>query len=186
MSDIQSVFPGQPVPELDLPIAGGGRLTAATFAGHDFTLLVFYRGAWSRPCRSQLTDLQARQDRFAAVRTQVVAISCDGERATRRLKEELSLPSLDIACGLDPAAARRWGLFLSRLPIDGGDHRVVVEPGMFLVRDDGVLYASWIQSNPYSRVTFDELLMMIENTSDPHQRPRGDVLSIAPFGASAR
>jgi hypothetical protein len=48
------------------------------------------------------------------------------------------------------------------------------EPGLFLVRPDGTLYWATVQSVPFARPQFDEVLKAIDFIRAKDYQPRGD------------
>lgn len=63
---------------------------------------------------------------------------------------EWGLKGFPIGYGLDEAAAAEWGLFASAA-IKDNEPPVFVEPALFLIRPSGELYASILQTMPFSR-----------------------------------
>lgn len=63
---------------------------------------------------------------------------------------EWGLEGFPIGYGLDEATAAEWGLFASGA-IKDNEPPVFVEPALFLIRPDGELYASILQTMPFSR-----------------------------------
>ncbi|MEM1401476.1 MAG: redoxin domain-containing protein, partial [Pseudomonadota bacterium] len=59
------LIPRQPVPSLDLPLAGGGRFVLADESPENFTLIVFYRGLHCPICSNYLGDLASKASDFA-------------------------------------------------------------------------------------------------------------------------
>lgn len=73
---------------------------------------------------------------------------------------EWGLERLTIGYGVTPADAQRWGLFTSAA-IKTGEPPIFVEPGLFVIRPGGELYASAVQTMPFSRPTAERLLSML-------------------------
>jgi peroxiredoxin len=166
MSEVQIIIPGQAVPTIDVPIQGGGRLTNAEFAKNRFTLIAFYRGVHCPKCRRQLLDLHAQVSRLRNRDTAIFAVSGDTAEAARRAKVDLTLPDLPIGYGFALADARRWGLFVSEARPDGDTPPVFNEPGQFLIRGDGTLFASWTQSSSWGRPPLEDMLVLIERADE--------------------
>lgn len=93
-------------------------------------------------------------------------ISSDTEERARQTASEWQLGNLTVSYGLDLAAARAWGLFIStsRGKTSAGieEPAQFSEPGVFLVRADGTLYWSAIQTMPFARPHFRELLSAVD------------------------
>ena len=107
------LLPLQPVPALDLPLAGGGRFTLSGIPPEGFTLLSFYRGLHCPICRGQLSDLQERLGALAEAGVRAVAISMDGRERAEQAKSDWGLAQLDLAHDLPEQTARDYGLYIS-------------------------------------------------------------------------
>jgi peroxiredoxin len=165
-------LPRQPVPALDLPLAGGGRFALAENPPEGFTLLLFYRGLHCPICKGQLGDLQNRLDALEEAGVRAVAISMDGRERAEQAKSGWGLARLDMAYDLSEQTAREWGLYISSAISDKEPERFS-EPGLFLVNPDGTLYFVAVQSMPFTRPPLDELLMGINYARSHGYPPRG-------------
>ena len=183
MSDITPLVPRQPVPPLSVPLAGGGKFDLNTETPEKFTLVVFYRGLHCPQCRKQLTDLEAKLPEFDKRGVSVVAISADEPERGERTKAEWNLPNLRIGYSLDLNTARAWGLWISasRGKTSAGIEETSLfnEPGLFLVKPDGTLYCASVQTMPFARPQFADLLAAIDFIAEKNYPPRGDVVSLA-------
>ncbi len=89
------------------------------------------------------------------------------------------LEDLCVAYGLSLQQAREWGLYVSRgcgrssLGIE--EPPMFVEPALFLVRPDRTLYYASVQSMPFGRPCFDEMLRGIERVVAREYPARGEV-----------
>jgi peroxiredoxin len=152
------LIPGQSVPDLDLPLAGGGRFRLSAETPDAFTLLVFYRGKHCPICRGQLEELAQRLDEFTRRGIKVFAISMDNEDRAMATAEAWKTGELPLALGLSEDAARAWGLYLSSKREGSEEPEVFSEPGLFLVRPDGTLFFAVTQNAPFTRPPLDQLL----------------------------
>ena len=96
----------------------------------------------------------------------VIALSSDGQDRPQAIAAKLSAPGLRIGYGLGLASAREWGLSIST---SRGTTSIGIEepalfsgPGVFIVRPDGTLYYGAVQTMPFARPHFDELLAAID------------------------
>lgn len=162
----QSLIPRQPVPALDVPLLSGQRLSLAAGEAPTFTLLVFYRGYHCPLCRAYLTELNRLHDEFAARGVAVKVLSSDSEERARRAADEWSLDKLDLGYGLSEADARAWGLYISTgrgLTSTGVEEPArFSEPGIFLIRPDLTLYWANVQTMPFARPHFKDMLGAID------------------------
>ncbi|MDA8185112.1 MAG: peroxiredoxin-like family protein [Actinomycetota bacterium] len=150
--------PQQPAPPLEVPVVGDGTWSLADQHPDRFTLIVFYRGLHCPICRGYLKQLEKLLDPLAAVGvTSVIAVSGDDEERATRTVETWGLIRLPVGYGQSVASMRAWGLFVSK-GIKEGEPGEFGEPGLFLVRPDGTLYAAMLNSMPIGRPHLDELV----------------------------
>jgi peroxiredoxin len=161
-----SLMPRQPVPALQVPSLDHGRFDLAADAATNFTLVVFYRGLHCPICLKYLLELGRLQAEFEQRGVKPIALSGDPPERARAMADKLMAPALRIGHSLPLAMARAWGLFISTsrgsTSIGIEEPALFAEPGLFLVRPDGTLYYGAVQSMPFARPHFDELLAAID------------------------
>jgi peroxiredoxin len=158
--------PRQPGPALAVPLVTGGRWNLSEQAPQRFAMIVFYRGRHCPVCRAYLSELDRLHGEFASRGVTVVAVSGDtAERAAQTIKDR-GLTKLPIGYGLAIEEARNWGLYVStsrgRTSLGIEEPALFSEPGLFLVRPDGTLYYAAVQTMPFARPHFSELLQAID------------------------
>ena len=162
----QSLNPRRPVPALDVPQLSGNCLKLVFNEAPAFTLLVFYRGYHCPLCRTYLSELNRLHDDFVARGVIVKVLSSDSEERARRAADEWSLDKLDLGYGLSEADARAWGLYMSTgrgLTSTGVEEPArFSEPGVFLIRPDLTLYWANVQTMPFARPHFKDMLGAID------------------------
>jgi peroxiredoxin len=182
MSDISPLIPRQPVPSLAVPLTGGGKFDLATERPKNFTLVVFFRGLHCPQCRKQLTDLEAKLPEFDKRGVSVVAISADSAERAERTKPEWGLKNLRIGYGLDLRIARAFGLWIStsRGKTSAGIEETSFfnEPGLFLIRPDRTLYCASVQTMPFARPHFADLITALDFIIEKNYPARGEVVSL--------
>ncbi|MGH2887684.1 MAG: peroxiredoxin-like family protein [Solirubrobacteraceae bacterium] len=151
------IRPGETVPPLELPLAGGGTFRLADAAPGLFTMLVFNRGLHCPVCRAQLSELDRRFDELAEKGIDVVSISGESEQRALQMRDEWKIDKVPLAYGLSEAQMREWGLFVSR-GITANEPAVFNEPALFLISPDGRVYYESILSMPVGRPRLDDLL----------------------------
>ncbi len=183
MSDITPLIPRQPVPALSVPLAGGGKFDLATESPENFTLVVFYRGLHCPQSRKQLTDLEAKLPEFEKRGVSVVAISPDDRERGEKTKPEWGLKNLRIGYGLPLSTARAFGLWIStsRGKTSAGIEETSLfnEPGLFLIKPDRTLYCASVQTMPFARPHFADLLAAIDFIREKNYPARGEVVSLS-------
>jgi peroxiredoxin len=178
MSAITRLIPRQRVPNLSLPLAGGGSWRLSDQKPKHFTLVVFYRGLHCPVCRQYLAELQSSLADFKELGVSVIAISSDSDQRARQTDVEWSLTQLPIAYGLPIEQALAWGLYISKgrgktsLGIE--EPPLFVEPGLFLIKPDLTLYYASVQTMPFVRPSLSGVLAAIEFAVAKQYPPRGD------------
>ena len=112
-------------------------------------------------------------DRFAEHGIEVVAVTTNPRELAEKSAQEWNLDRLTLGYGLSIDDARRWGLFVSgRIKDTEPEH--FTEPGLFVVRPDGTLFASIVQTMPFSRPTAEQLLSSLEWIVEKDYPARGE------------
>jgi peroxiredoxin len=160
------LMPRQPVPALRVPTLDHGTYDLAADAPRCFSLVVFYRGLHCPICLKYLLELGRLLPDFEQRGVKMIALSSDTAERARAMADKLKAPALRIGHGLPLRSARDWGLYLStsRGTTSAGieEPALFSEPGVFLVRPDGTLYYGAVQTMPFARPHFDELLAAID------------------------
>ena len=188
MTTITPLIPRQPVPALEIPTVDGGLWRLAARKPERFTLVAFYRGLHCPICSTYLKDLDAKLPDFAKRGVEAIAVSSDPEDRARTAKETWQVPSLTVGYGLDLDTARRWGLYISsgRGKTSAGveEPALFSEPGLFLVRPDGTLYFAAVQTMPFARPRFDDILKALDFVIAKDYTARGEVVDPARIRAA--
>jgi len=177
-----SLTPGMPVPTLNVGAGSGERWSFSENTGDNFTLIAFYRGYHCPKCRDQLQDLQNHADKFAELKTNIVAISMDPDDRREKSVPEWGIEKFDLLNGFTIDQAKEWGLHLSvsrgKTSIGVEELQQFNEPGLFLVRADRTLFASWVQTVPAGRPQPADLIGFITFVLDKDYPPRGTLTDI--------
>lgn len=163
---IQALMPRQPVPALNVPLIGGGRYVLGAAPGERFDIVVFYRGLHCPICAKYLMELERLAPEFAQRGVNLIAVSSDDEERGRQMAEKVKASGLKFAYGLSLKSARQWGLYISasrgKTSIGIDEPALFSEPGVFIVRPDGTLYYGAVQTMPFARPQFQDLLGAID------------------------
>jgi peroxiredoxin len=163
---IQALLPRHPVPALNVPLVGGGRFVLGAAPGDKFDLIVFYRGLHCPLCAKYLLELERLSSEFASRGVQVLAVSSDVEERGREMAQKVNASGLKFAYGLSLRSAMQWGLYIStsrgKTSIGIDEPALFSEPGIFIVRPDGTLYYGAVQTMPFARPGFQDLLGAID------------------------
>lgn len=161
-----TLVPRKPVPALEVPTVGGGAWNLATQKPRNFSMIVFYRGLHCPICAGYLRDLDRRAGELAERGVETIVISSDVEERARRAKEEWGIEETPVGYGLAIDKAREWGLYVSagigRTSAGVEEPVLFNEPGLFLVRPDRTLYASSVNTMPFARPNFGDLVKALD------------------------
>lgn len=163
---VTALVPRQPVPALALPLVGGGRFVLGAAPPERFDLIVFYRGLHCPICAKYLMELERLAPEFAKRGVAMLAASSDDAERAQAMATKVNAQTVKIGYGLGLANARQWGLYLSTsrgtTSIGIEEPAVFSEPGVFLVKPDGSLYYGAVQTMPFARPAFQDLLGAID------------------------
>ena len=170
--------PRQPAPALHVDTVAHGPFDLAAQKPERFTLICYYRGLHCPICATYLRELERLVPDFAQRGVETIAISSDEADRARQMAEKINASGLRIGYGLDLASARAWGLYISatrgKTSIGIEEPALFSEPGVFLVRTDGTIYYSSVQSMPFARPAFSELLQALDFAIKNDYRARGE------------
>jgi peroxiredoxin len=117
----------------------------------------------------------------------VIALSSDRAERAERAKQEWKLPTLRLGYGLDLVGARRWGLYIStgRGVTSAGveEPALFSEPGLFLVKRDRTLYFASVQTMPFARPHFADILAALDYVIAKDYPARGEVTNLPAVAA---
>ena len=173
------VIPRQRVPDLVVPIVGGSTWSLAEQTPQQFTLIVVYRGLHCPICSHYLADLNRKTEAFNELGVGVLVLSSDDEARASQTKHDWQLDSLPVGYNLSIETARNWGLYISSS--NGKTSAGVVEPdrfpepGLFLVRPDNTLYFASVQTMPFARPSFSDILKAVSFVTEKDYPARGEV-----------
>ena len=173
------LIPRQPVPELEVATIDGDAWRLADRKPQHFSLVVFYRGLHCPICSKSLADLDRKHADFVERGVDVIAISTDSEARARQAKADWNLQNVTVGYGMDIETARQWGLFISagvgKTSIGIEEPDLFSEPGIFLIRPDGTLYFSTVQTMPFARPHFAEVAAAVDVAVSRNYPARGEV-----------
>lgn len=180
MTSISPVFPRQPAPTLEVPLVGGGTWNLADQSPENFTMVVVFRGLHCPICNAYLNDLQSKLDDFTKLGVNVIVLSSDDQARGEQAKKDWGLDKLTMGYGLDLDTARKWGLYISTsngvTSAGVEEPPLFAEPGLFMVRPDGTIYFGTVQTMPFARPHFGDLLKAVGFVLDRGYPARGEVI----------
>jgi peroxiredoxin len=160
------LVPREKVPSLSVPTLTHGTYNLATEHPERFSLVVFYRGLHCPICTRYLLELGKLQPEYTKRGVTVIALSSDTKERAAEMAKKVGSADLRFGYGLALAKAREWGLYISTsrgmTSIGIEEPARFSEPGVFLVKPDGTLFYGAVQTMPFARPHFDELLGAID------------------------
>jgi len=166
------LMPGAPVPDLSVPLAGGGTWTLSEQKPETFTVVEVYRGYHCPRCKQQLLDIDHKVARYAERGCGVIAISTDPEDRAEKTVAEWGIHQLPIGYGMTLDQARAWGLYISEA-FQEKETRLFAEPGLFLIRPDMTLYSNVIHTTLFHCHHHADVLEAIDMIRARNYPPRG-------------
>lgn len=156
------LIPRQKTPDLALPTLDHGSFNLASDTTDRGTVICFYRGFHCPICATYLKDFQSQVAAFTERGVTTIAISTDGQERTRAMADKIGAKDLRFAYDLSLEAARDWGLYIStsrgKTSVGVEEPALFAEPGLFMVNADQTLYYGSVQTMPFVRPHFAELV----------------------------
>ncbi|NKB80843.1 MAG: redoxin family protein [Nitrospirales bacterium] len=153
---------GSRLPEITLPLLGGGTVTLGNVQNAGNWQLIFvYRGLHCPLCKQYLAKLESLKDQFLASHAEIVAVSSDPEEKAKAMTESTEL-TFPVAYGLSIEQMQDLGLYISHPRSPQETDRPFPEPGMFAVNAEGKVHLIDISNTPFNRSNPEELLETVE------------------------
>lgn len=154
--------PRQKTPTLAVDTLSHGRFDLDAEQTERGVVVCFYRGLHCPICATYLKELEKQTPAFAERGVSTIAISADGQERAQAMAEKIGAQTLRFGYDLPLAKAREWGLYISTsrgtTSIGIEEPALFSEPGLFLVQPDRSLYYMSVQSMPFVRPHFSELV----------------------------
>lgn len=172
------LMPRQKTPDLSIQTLDHGVFNLSEAQSARGTVVCFYRGLHCPICANYLTDLEARIDDFADRGVSVIAVSSDTQDRARAMADKIGAKKLTIGHGLTLEKAREWGLYIStsrgKTSIGIEEPALFSEPGLFLVSPGQTLYYGSVQTMPFVRPHFSELVSALDFAIKNNYPARGE------------
>lgn len=172
------LVPRQQVPDLAVETLDGNGFDLHTAQPKIFSLVAFYRGLHCPVCAKYLMELERLAPDFAERGVESIAISSDTRERAEAMATKVRAKSLRFGFSLPLEVARNWGLYLSEgrgaTSIGIEEPALFAEPGLFIVRPDNTLYYGAVQTMPFARPLFSELLDAVDFVLKNNYPARGE------------
>ena len=160
------LIPRQKTPNIEVDTLSHGGFNLGNDNAENFTLVAFYRGLHCPICANYLKELERLVPEFEKRGVKTIAISADGKERAQEMADKVGASSLRIGHGLPLSVAKAWGLFIStsrgKTSIGIEEPALFSEPGVFLVRPDQTLYYASVQTMPFVRPVFKEMVQALD------------------------
>jgi hypothetical protein len=172
------LMPRQKTPDLEVDTLDHGAFNLSDEQSERGVVVCFYRGLHCPICANYLKDLERHVSKFAERGVTTIAISSDGKERARQMADKVEASELRIGYGLSLTRAREWGLYIStsrgKTSIGIEEPALFSEPGLFLVSPDQSLYYGSVQTMPFVRPHFSELVGAIDFAIQNNYPARGE------------
>jgi len=172
------LVPRQKTPDLKVATLSHTGFNLATDNPKHFTLVTFYRGLHCPICGNYLKELERLTPEFEERGVKTIAISSDAQERAQGMADKIGAANLRIGYGLPLSVAKAWGLFIStsrgNTSIGIEEPKLFSEPGVFLIRPDQTLYYASVQTMPFVRPVFKEMIPALDFVSANDYPARGE------------
>ncbi len=172
------LIPRDPVPDLIVPTLAHGVFNLKSETPQNFSLIVFFRGLHCPLCIKYLKELGQLLPDLLRRGVTVIAISSDDAERAQAMADKVGFADLRFGYDLPLSLASQWGLYISqgigKTSIGVEEPKLFAEPGVFLVRPDHTLYYGAVQTMPFARPSFADLLVAIDFAISRNYPARGE------------
>jgi len=172
------LMPRQKTPDLKLETINHGTFDLSSESSERGTVICFYRGLHCPICANYLTDLEKHVDEFTERGVGVIAVSSDVKDRAESMAEKINASKLRIGYGLELPKAKEWGLYIStsvgKTSIGIEEPKLFAEPGLFMVSPEQALYYGSVQTMPFVRPHFSELVGALDFAIPNNYPARGE------------
>lgn len=172
------LMPRQKTPDLTLPMLGGETFDLGTEGSERGTVICFYRGLHCPICANYLTELEKRTADFNERGVTTIAVSSDEEDRAQAMADNIKAEKLRFAYDLPLSKAKEWGLYIStsrgKTSIGIEEPALFSEPGLFMVTPEQSLYYGSVQTMPFVRPHFSELVGALDFAIEKNYPARGE------------
>lgn len=172
------LIPRHKTPDLSVPQLGGGTFDLSAQTPKLGTIICFYRGLHCPLCATYLAELDRLTPDFAERGVETFALSHDGLDRTKAMADKIKVQNLRLGYDLPLDVARAWGLYISTsrgkssIGIEEPAH--FSEPGLFMVTPQQSLYYMSVQTMPFVRPHFKDLLVAVDGAVSQGYPARGE------------
>ncbi len=172
------LIPRQKTPDLSVATLDHGQFDLSQEKTEFGIAICFYRGLHCPLCANYLKEFEKTAPQFAERGVSTLALSSDGEERTRQMADKVDAKHLRFGYDLALSKAKEWGLYIStsrgKTSIGIEEPALFSEPGLFLVTAQQTLYYGAVQTMPFVRPHFSELIGALDFAIDKKYPARGE------------
>lgn len=172
------LLPRQKTPNLSVETIAHGGFDLSAQTHERGTIVCFYRGLHCPICANYVKELVRLQPEFAERGVGVIALSSDTKERAKEFAKSVDAGDLPIGYGLSLKVAKDWGLYVSsgigKTSIGIEEPDLFSEPGLFMISPDQSLYYGSVQTMPFVRPHFSELLGALDFAIGKSYPARGE------------
>ena len=166
MTDTKPVAAGT-FPDITVSKLGGGDLSLSKpDGGHDWRMVIVYRGKHCPICTNYLKTLNELLPEFNDLGIDVVAVSADSEENAQSQINEVK-PDYDVGYDLTIEQMQELGLYISHPRSPEETDRPFPEPGFFVLNAKGDIQIVDISNAPFARPELNSMLMGLKFIRNP-------------------
>ncbi len=155
--DTQKLRAGSQFPDIQVPMLDGEMKTLGKPEnGHDWKLVVVYRGKHCPICTKYLNQLETVKSSFADASVDIIAVSGDSKQQLEAHLEELDI-SFPIAYSLTVEQMNTLGLYISDPRSEKETDHPFAEPGVFVINAKEEIQIIDISNAPFARPELEAL-----------------------------
>lgn len=181
------LLPRQKTPDLKVETLDHGSFDLASEDFDRGTVIVVYRGLHCPICVPYLKQVEGLAQDLAERGFGLIALSTDDAERARKMQEKTGATATRFGYGLDLQMARDWGLYLSEgrgaTSIGIEEPALFAEPGLFIVKADGTLYFSAVQTMPFMRPDISGMIGSLDFVIAKDYPARGEYAGALPVAA---
>ncbi|TWX70622.1 AhpC/TSA family protein [Colwellia demingiae] len=158
---------GQIFPDITVASLEGGEIHLPTiYEGHDWRMVIVYRGQHCPLCTDYLLILKKLLPEFNAIGVDVVAVSSDSPEKANLQIGKIN-PNFDVGYELTTEQMKKLGLYISNPRSSEEADRPFAEPALFVINEKGEIQIIDISNAPFARPELSSILMGLKFVRNP-------------------
>ena len=153
----QKIQAGTTFPEMEVQVLNGEMTSLGKPEnGHDWKLVVVYRGKHCPICTKYLNTLETVKQSFYDVGVDIIAVSADSKEQLEGHLDQINV-SFPMAYGLTIEQMNTLGLYISDPRSEKETDHPFAEPAVFVINAEGKVHIVDISNAPFSRPDLEAL-----------------------------